>query len=250
MTLVLTAHGSADPRSATVTRAIAGRIRRIRPDLDVRVAFCEQSFPALPDVLGSLRGPAVVTPLLLADAYHSRVDIPALIAASGVEARQAPVLGNDPALLAVFRQRLTEVGVSRHDDGLGVIVAAVGSSDPSANAATAEVARRVASGTRWAASTVGLATRPHPSLAEAEEKLRAAGAQRIVVAPWFLAPGVITDRVAEFARARGFAMAQPLGAHNLVAATVLDRYELALTSVSGTWSVAAPPVAVAQRPGA
>ena len=36
---------------------------------------------------------AVVVPLLLADAYHARVDIPAMIAESGVDVRQADVLG-------------------------------------------------------------------------------------------------------------------------------------------------------------
>lgn len=76
VTLVLTAHGSADPRSSAVVHAIAGRIRRLREDLDVRVAFCEKNAPSLPDVLGSLTAPAVVAPLLLADAYHARVDIP------------------------------------------------------------------------------------------------------------------------------------------------------------------------------
>jgi sirohydrochlorin ferrochelatase len=45
------------------------------------------------------------------------------------------------------------------------------------------------------------------------------------VAPWFLAHGVITDRVAAFAGAQGIPMAQPLGSHNLVAATVLDRFD-------------------------
>ena len=48
----------------------------------------------------------------------------------------------------------------------------------------------------------------------------------MVMVPWFLAPGRITDRVAEFADAHRIAMAEPLGAHNLVAATVLDRYEV------------------------
>ncbi len=40
--LILTAHGSADPRSAVVTHAVADQIRRLRPSLDVRVAFCEK----------------------------------------------------------------------------------------------------------------------------------------------------------------------------------------------------------------
>ncbi len=45
-TLVLTAHGSADHRSAAVTTAVAEQIRALRPGLDVRVAFCERTAPA------------------------------------------------------------------------------------------------------------------------------------------------------------------------------------------------------------
>jgi sirohydrochlorin ferrochelatase len=46
-----------------------------------------------------------------------------------------------------------------------------------------------------------------------------------VVAPWFLAYGRITDRVADSAAALGIPMAAPLGSHNLVAATLLDRFD-------------------------
>jgi sirohydrochlorin ferrochelatase len=55
--------------------------------------------------------------------------------------------------------------------------------------------------------------------------LRARGVRHLVIAPWFLAHGIITDRVAAYAAAHGIPMAQPLGSHNLVAATVLDRYD-------------------------
>ena len=41
MTLVLTAHGSADPRSAANAQAVVGRLTRLRPGLDVRLAFLE-----------------------------------------------------------------------------------------------------------------------------------------------------------------------------------------------------------------
>jgi len=54
--LILTAHGSADPRSSATTRRIADEIRRQRPGLDVRVAFCERSEPNLRDVLAGLAG--------------------------------------------------------------------------------------------------------------------------------------------------------------------------------------------------
>ena len=197
----------------------------MRRDVDVRVAFCEQNFPNLRDVLTATGHDAVVVPLLLADAYHARVDIPAMIA--GSDARQADVLGEDDRLIAVLRQRLTHAGVSQLDPGVGVLVAAVGSSRPQANARTALVADYLTQHTRWTATTA-FATGPHPTLAEAADALRSRGATRLVIAPWFLAHGRITDRVAEYARAQGITMASPLGPHRLVADTVLDRFDQAL----------------------
>jgi sirohydrochlorin ferrochelatase len=223
--LVLTAHGSADPRSAASAHEVAQTVRMLRPDVDVRVAFCEQNFPNLRDVLTAVGRDAVVVPLLLADAYHARVDIPAMIANTTV--RQADVLGEDDRLVAVLRQRLTHAGVSQLDPDVGVIVTAVGSSRPQANARTALVADYLIQHTRWTATTA-FATGPHPTLAEATEVLRTRGAKRLVVAPWFLAHGRITDRVAEFAEAHQMTMAAPLGPHRLVAETVLDRFDQAL----------------------
>ena len=230
MTLVLTAHGSADPGSAANARAVAAQVRRMRPGLDVRVAFCEINTPNLIDVLDGCSGEAVVTPLLLADAYHARVDIPAQIARCGAShrARQAKTLGEDARLVSVLGERLTELGVSRLDDTLGVLVVAVGSSDAAANARTAAVAPKLALGTHWAAVAAAFATRQEPSLSEAADGLRRRGARRVVVAPWFLAPGRLPDRVREFAEDAGIEMAGPLGPHRLVAQTVLDRFDDAM----------------------
>ncbi|MEV0672129.1 sirohydrochlorin chelatase [Mycobacterium sp. NPDC050441] len=232
MTLVLTAHGSADPRSSANAHAIGGHLRRLLPDTEVRVAFCEQNAPNLSDVLPAVEPGAVVVPLLLGSAYHARIDIPELIARSDAEVTQADVLGEDPRLLQVVRERLTAVGVSRFDADLGVILVGVGSSHPTANARTAALADVLAEGTRWAGTEVAFATGQTPSLPESVERLRRRGARRLVIAPWFLAHGRITDRVAEFACATGIPMAEPLGPHRLVAATVLDRYEEALAARS------------------
>jgi sirohydrochlorin ferrochelatase len=225
VTLVLAAHGSADPRSAAVTHAVAGRIRRLRPWLDVRPAFLEQSTPDLREVLRGVPGGSVVVPFLLADAYHARTDIPTMVAEAGALVEQSGVLGEDPALVSVSRQRLAEIGISPDDDGLGVLVVAVGSSNPSANARTSTVARALRAGTRWAGAEVAFATGPHPGIADAAAHLRTNGADRMVIVPWFLAHGRITDRITNFAAAHGIPMAEPLGSHNLVAATVLDRFD-------------------------
>jgi len=238
-TLVLTAHGSADPRSAAITHEIAHGIRLLRPWQAVRVAFCEQSTPNLRDVLADLHGPAVVTPLLLASAYHARVDIPALIREAGIReagireagstAIRAETLGEDPRLLTVMRQRLAELGITARERGVGVLVVAVGSSHAAANARTATVAADLTRGTSWSTATA-YATGPHSGVGREIELLRRRGARRIVLAPWFIAPGVITDRVAAVAEAAGAEMTAPLGSHRFVAETVLDRFDQAISA--------------------
>jgi sirohydrochlorin ferrochelatase len=240
--LVLAAHGSRDPRSAANAQAVAGWLRHLRPTLDVYVAFCELNSPRLVDVLSSgtgvvhLDGPsarivardAVVTPLLLADAYHARIDIPRQIARCGVAVRQADVLGEDDRLVSVLHERLAELSVSKLDSEVGVLVVAIGSSHAAANARTAQVAHKLAADTRWAAATTAFATGSGPSLDQAANRLRRRGARHLVIAPWFLAPGQLTDRVKKFATQKGIAMAAPLGAHRLVAETVLDRFDEAV----------------------
>lgn len=229
MRLILTAHGSADPRSPAVTHAIAEEVRRQRPGLEVEVAFCERSTPNLRDALASLTGPGVVTPLLLASAYHARVDIPAMVneAASSRsgDVLQADTLGEDPRLVQVMRHRLDALNLGARGD-VGVLVVAVGSSHAAANARTATLAGALAG--EWAGVQVAYATGPEPSVRDGVDALHRAGARRIALAPWFIAPGKITDRVAGIAAEAGVAMAEPLGAHPLVAATVLDRFDRAV----------------------
>jgi sirohydrochlorin ferrochelatase len=198
--------------------------------LDVRTAFCEQTAPNLRDVLAEVNTDAVVTPLLLAGAYHARVDIPALIAASNAKVAEADVLGEDDRLVRVMHQRLAEAGVSTDDPELGVMVVAVGSSWGAVNRRTATVAPALAAGSRWAGALTAFATGPRPTVEAAAQRLRRRGATRLVIAPWFLAHGRITDRVANFASAHDIPMTEPLGPHPLVAETVLDRFDQAVAA--------------------
>ena len=233
--LVLTAHGSSDPRSETNAWALAGRVAGMRPGLDVRVAFLERAMPRLDRVLADIAGPAVVTPLLLAAGHHARVDIPRQIAAAvpreaACDVHLAQVLGEDERLVEVLRDRLRDIGVDHNQDGVGVVVVAAGTSNSQVNARTARVAPRLLAGTCWTGTTTAFATGQHRPPAEAIGRLRRQGARRIVVAPWFLAPGKICDRVHHLAATSGIAMAEPLGAHDLVAQIVLDRFDASLTA--------------------
>ena len=130
-----------------------------------------------------------------------------------------------------------EEPVSRSDDSLGVLVVAIGSSRPAANARTATVAPTLAAGTRRTGATTSFATVHEPgphSLPAAADRLRRQGARTLAIAPWFLAPGMLVDQVSSSAQAAGIAMVSPLGAHTLVATTVLDRFGQAAAELVAT----------------
>jgi sirohydrochlorin ferrochelatase len=202
---------------------LVAQVRTLRPDLDVRLAFLELSEPNLVEVLRDLSGDAVVVPLLLSDAYHARIDLPTLLsdhAPPKLRVVQAPILGTDERLLRLARRRVAELGI----DNPGVILTAVGSSDLTANARTQALAERLAAPMGWARATTIFATGESATLAEAADSLRSHGAAEIVVAPWFLARGLLLDRVHGKAAESGVRVAAPLGADRLVAEVVVERY--------------------------
>jgi sirohydrochlorin ferrochelatase len=164
--------------------------------------------------------------LLLGKAYHARVDVPAAVAESRVPAVVTDVLGPDPRLESAALRRLSEAGVSFGDRSLGVVLAGAGSSHGPANEAVAHVARRWAAESGWAGVEAAFASIASPSVPTAVERLRARGATRIAVASWFLAPGLLPDKVA--ALAGDAVVARPLGDDVEVAQLVLDRYDEAL----------------------
>lgn len=228
-TLVAVAHGSRDPRSAATVADLVAVVRQLRPGLDVRLAFLDLATPKLGEVLATLAGPTVVVPLLLGRAHHARVDLPAVVRAArrqapGLRVRVSGVLGPDPRLSGVALRRLAAAGVALDDPGLGVVLAAAGSSHQPANDAVAAVTtawRRAP----WAGARVAFAA-SGPTVPDAMGQLRAAGARRLAVASWFLAPGLLPDRVRAAARTTGpVAVAEPLGADPEVAQVVLDRYQ-------------------------
>lgn len=240
--LIAVAHGSRDPRSARVVAAAVAALRDARPDLDVRLAFLDLNAPSIEQVLDGVardgHTQAVVVPMLLGNAFHARVDLPGLLAAAQLRhpqltVFQADVLGGDKRLIAAVRHRVRDAGGHPDDPTVGVALAAVGSSDASANAATARLARVLASGTTWSGVRICFATSAQPSVAHAISALQDGGAERIVVAPWFLAPGLLTDRLSAAAVAayEGALFAETIGAHTLLVETMIDRYSTTVAAL-------------------
>jgi sirohydrochlorin ferrochelatase len=247
--LVAVAHGSRDPRSAAGVTALVEGVRRRRPGLDVRLSFLDLSAPRLPDVLAAVHADghrrAVVVPLLLGHAFHARVDVPGAVQRATrrhpeLQVTVADVLGGDARLAAAALRRLAAV-TALDDPRLGVVLAGAGSSDPQANAAVARIAATWAGGHPWRGACAAFAAAGGPTVAQALARLRRAGASRIAVAQWFLAPGLLPDRVATAARAAhpDVVLAAPLGADPGVAELVIDRYTAAAATGVETAALAA-----------
>lgn len=237
--LVAVAHGSSDPRaSATIGQLMtmaAERAGARRPDL--RTAFLGHAPPTLPQVMSTLTDDrrVRVLPLLLTEAYHSKADIPRMLARLGCDFPRLRVsygatLGPHPLLLDALERRLAEVGgsdqsISRDRGRTAVVLAAAGSSDPEANATIARLAAQWQARAGWWAVRAGYACAAAPSPAAAVAGLLRDGAPRVVVASYLLAPGLFADRIRHACLEAGAAAVSPvLGAAPEVADVLLDRY--------------------------
>jgi sirohydrochlorin ferrochelatase len=235
--LLVIAHGSRDPRHAATVHALVERVRALRPGLAVETGFLDFALPSVPAALEALAGrgasDVVAQPLLLSRAYHAKADIPAALrrAPARLRVRQADVLGPAPLLTAALERRLREAGVrSAERAATGVVLAAAGSTDPEVAAGLAALARRWEQAgwfaVRPAFASASAPRTAVPDTATAVGALRAAGARRVAVAPYVLAPGFLPDRIARGA-AHADTLAGVLGAAPEVARVLLRRYDAA-----------------------
>jgi sirohydrochlorin ferrochelatase len=245
--LVLVAHGSADPRAAAAIGELIPLVARRASERglsvpDLRVAYLGHAAPSVPQVMCALEpdGPVTVLPLLLTAAYHSKTDIPRLLArvAAGRRITYGEPLGPHPLLLRVLERRLPEAAFGAPAE-TGVVLAAAGSSDPEANATVARLAAQWQARAGWYAVRAAYASAVRPAPAQAVAELLGAGARRVVVASYLLAPGLFADRIRDASLAAGAAAVSPAllpwppmaagAASPEVADVVLDRYQEAGT---------------------
>jgi sirohydrochlorin cobaltochelatase len=271
--LLLAGHGSADPAGAAAFSALRERVATLLTPASVDVAggFIELSPPPLSDAVTELvslgHNRVVAIPVVLAAAGHSKGDIPAALAAQrrrhpGLSFSYGRPLGPHPALLNLLAARINEVldagsagaafpltesaDTSRATPPsaappAAVLVVGRGSTDPDANAELAKSARLLwetqpGNRQRFAFAETAFVSLASPRVADGLERCRRLGARRVVVARYFLFPGVLPDRVA--AQARAYAAARPeldirctgvLGDCAELAQLTVQRYREALT---------------------
>jgi sirohydrochlorin ferrochelatase len=248
--LVAVAHGSADPRASATIGELMATVAKRAPQWaaarglsapDLRTAYLGHAPPSLPQVMSTI-GPGrqvTVLPLLLTAAYHSKADIPRMLARVSrdfprLRVRYGATLGPHPLLLPALERRLGDPGSDPAHTG--VVLAAAGSSDPEANATIARLAAQWQVRAGWFAVRPAYASACDPSPAAAVAGLLRAGARRVVVATYLLAPGLFADKIRRSSLAAGAAAVSPaLGASAEVADILLDRF----TEARSRWSTAA-----------
>ncbi len=242
--LLLAAHGTRDQAGVDAFAALAGRVGKLAAAEGTRVAggFIELSAPPLRDAVTSLVNgtPArmVAVPLMLSAAGHAKGDIPAALARErirhpGLTWTYGRPLGPHPALIELLAARIAAVAGG---PAPAILLVGRGSTDPDANADVVKTARLLWEGRDYPLAETAFVSLARPGVAEGLDRCRLLGARQIVVARYFLFPGVLPDRVA--GQAAAYAAAHPgldircadvLGDCDEIAALVYERYHEALT---------------------
>jgi hypothetical protein len=187
---------------------------------------------------GGGRAPqAVVVPLLTGPNDEAYDQIHRAVDASGIAAVITDPLGPHPLLAEALHVRLAESGLARADRirqfsiGAavdGVVVATMGG--PAA-VNEAEITA-VLLAARLAVPVVAAALDARPSVAEAANRLRDAGARRLALAPHVIGPEGDHQLLAAAAAEVDAGCAGPLGAHETIVRLVNLKYEVALEELA------------------
>jgi sirohydrochlorin cobaltochelatase len=250
--LVVVGHGTRSALGVAQFVAFADRVRARAAGTPVEGGLIELARPTVGDAVTRLLGgadlpdrpapgrPLVAVPLVLTAAGHGKGDIPASMAREalrhpGLTYRYGRPLGPHPVLQDVLAARIDAVLDGAPRDGTLVALVGRGSTDPDANAEVAKVARLLWEGRGYAGVEPCFVSLTEPSVPAVLDRLRRLGAERIVVAPYFLFAGVLPDRIAT--QAAAFAASHPpldirvadlIGDCDELADLVLERYREAL----------------------
>ncbi|MGH3769960.1 MAG: CbiX/SirB N-terminal domain-containing protein, partial [Pseudonocardiaceae bacterium] len=178
----------------------------------------------------------VSVPLVLLAAGHLKNDGPSALARArarhpGVRFWLARDLGIEPQVLEIAADRIRRAAGAADPEKLGVALIGRGSSDPDACADLWKVSRLLADGRGLGTVEPGFVSVATPSVSETLERLRLLGAATAVVAPFFLFPGVLLNRI--HAEAAAWAREHPevevrgaehLGPDPRLARLALERY--------------------------
>ncbi|SEH11447.1 Sirohydrochlorin ferrochelatase [Natronorubrum sediminis] len=206
--VLLVGHGSRREKSNEQVRELAADLES-RLGIPADAAFLELAEPSIDDALAGLAPVASQVTIVhcsLFAASHVKNDVPlAIEQARGrydLEIDNGAHLGIHPAILDLLDDRAgaveTELGVDRTADDVAVVLCGRGSSDPDANGDVHKLARLLYEGRefdRVEASFIGVT---EPTLEESLHGLSKHRPDAVVVLPYMLGDGVLTQRVRDW----------------------------------------------------
>jgi len=242
--LLVVGHGTRSAAGVAEFGRLVTRVAGRMSGVDTEGGLIELAPPPVADAVAALAGrghrEVAAVPLVLVAAGHAKGDIPATLARErrrhpGLRFRYGRPLGPHPDLQTLLEHRIDAVLAGADRAGTAVLVVGRGSTDPDANAEIAKVARLLWEGRGYPAVEYCFVSLARPGVPAALDRLARLGADRIVVAPYFLFPGVLPDRIA--AQADGFAAGHPgvdvrvapvIGDCDPLANLVVERYREAV----------------------
>ena len=238
-------HGSRSQAAVDEFAVLAQRLPSYLPDWPVEYGYLEFANPVIRDGLDNLREQGCDTilavPGMLFAAMHAKNDIPSVLntyaAKHDLTVRYGRELGVDPKMIRAASQRV-QAAMDRADAEDGVVapqdtclvVIGRGASDPDANSNVSKIARILWEGMGFGWCEVGYSGVTFPLVQPCLEHVAKLGYKRVVVFPYFLFTGILSDRiygftdmVAEAYPNLSFVKAPYLNDHPLVIETFAER---------------------------
>lgn len=227
MSVLLIAHGSPDPRHRSTMQTVAEELQE-QIGRTTSVGFLDHNEPTVSDALTTMitdaPGNQVDTVgMFMSDGYHTRVDLPSVLAegSNSGSIRDRGTLEMGTWVLPALERRLAEAGSDGNGFRDAVVLMAAGSSRLEAREQVTDLARTWQHA-RGVPVVAGFASGPGVSVTVAMYALDNAGYRHRSVAQLMLAPGVLSDRVTDIARAHGARVTEPLAAAPEVIARIVD----------------------------
>ncbi|NKE35236.1 ferredoxin [Natronococcus sp. JC468] len=244
--VLLIGHGSRREKSNQQVRELAAELES-RLGIPVDVAFLELAAPAIDEALAelaTLTSRVTVVHCSLFAASHVKNDVPLAIerarATHDLEIDNGAHLGIHPAILDLLDDRARtvedELAVDRTADDVAVVLCGRGSSDPDANGDVHKLARLLYEGRAFDRAEATFVGVTDPTLEDTLHGLSKHRPDAVVVLPYMLGDGVLTQRVrdwtSEFDDEYPYVDAlagDPLGTDSRLLDVLADRWQEART---------------------
>ncbi|HMB49433.1 MAG TPA: sirohydrochlorin chelatase, partial [Natronoarchaeum rubrum] len=206
--VLLVGHGSRREKSNEQVRDLAADLEG-RLGVPVDAGFLELAEPSIADAIDALAptvGRITVVQLSLFAASHVKNDVPLAIqraraAHDDLTIHSGAHLGVHPAIVDLLDDRAAAVeaslGVDRAVDDVAVVLCARGSSDPDANGDAHKLARLLYEGREFSRVETAFVGVTEPRLSDALHGVAKRRPDAVVVLPYMLGDGVLTQRVRE-----------------------------------------------------